>query len=121
MKIAISATAEGWDAAVDERFGRARYFSIVTIEGDSREIESIPNTQNLQAAQGAGIQAAQNVIGTGATKLLTGHVGPKAFKVLAAGEVEIHTVDGVTVKEAVEDLLAGKYNAVQSADVEGHW
>jgi len=121
MKLAISATSDGWDAPVDERFGRAKCFAIITIDGDKREIENTSNTQNLQAAQGAGIQAAATVSNSGATILLTGHVGPKAFRALEAGKIEICTGVSGTVKDALEGYLAGNYKISKGADVEGHW
>ena len=41
--------------------------------------------------QGAGIQAAQTVIGRGAEALITGFCGPKAFRVLTAAKVQVLT------------------------------
>ena len=121
MKIAVTASGEGWDAPIDERFGRARCFAIITIEGDQRSLDNIDNTQNLQAAQGAGIQAAEAIHRSGATKLMTGHVGPKAFRALNAGRVEIYSGVRGTVLQAVEDFLAGRLTPTKGADVEGHW
>ncbi len=121
MKIAITAAGEGWDAPVDERFGRAKSFAIVTMDDDERQLHMTPNTQNLHAAQGAGIQAAQTVADQGVTVLLTGHVGPKAYRALAAGKIEIYSGISGNVKSALEDYLAGKLTKTTGADVEGHW
>ena len=44
---------------VDPRFGRAKYFIIYDTE--TKEMEVVGNEQNFQAAQGAGVQSAQNV------------------------------------------------------------
>ena len=99
MKIAITTHGQDKDAPVDTRFGRAEYFLIHDTATDSWECH--PNHQSLTAAHGAGIQAAQNVIELGAELLITGHVGPKAFKVLNAGGMEIYSVG-----EAAENLHA---------------
>ena len=64
MKIAISARSASLESNFDTRFGRAPLF--VIYDTDSKEVSSCNNTQNLQAAQGAGIQTAQNVANAGA-------------------------------------------------------
>ncbi|MBP2638423.1 MAG: Dinitrogenase iron-molybdenum cofactor biosynthesis protein [Firmicutes bacterium] len=108
MKIAITAHDNDKTAAIDSRFGRADYFVIYDQETDTWE--ALANTQNVEAAHGAGIQAGQNLIKTGAEVLLTGHVGPKAFKVLDAGHVKMYSFGEMagTVKEALAAYLAGK-------------
>lgn len=121
MKIAITATKEGLQMPVDERFGRAQGFAIVDGDDPAGSYTYIPNTQNLQAAQGAGIQAAEHVAKTGATVLLTGHVGPKAYRALAAAKIEIYSGIKGTIAQAVEDFKAGKLTKADGADVEGHW
>ncbi|MBN2078364.1 MAG: NifB/NifX family molybdenum-iron cluster-binding protein [Spirochaetes bacterium] len=119
MRIAISSRGETLDAELDERFGRAAYFIIFDTEkGDS---SSIANTQNLELAQGAGIQSARTVINAGAGALVTGNVGPKAFRTLNAAGIEIYLAGSGTVKEAIEAFQAGRLKKVDGANVEGHW
>ena len=80
MKIAISAESDRITGAVDTRFGRAKGFIIH--DTDTGGNTHIDNEQNLESAQGAGIQSAKAVINAGAKVLLTGNVGPKAYAVL---------------------------------------
>ena len=120
-KIAISSRGDNWDDPVDERFGRAAYFAIVDTRVVPPALVPVPNKQNLQAAQGAGIQAAQNVADQGVTVLLTGHVGPKAFTALNAAGIEIFTGISGTVKDALSAYLSGSLTKASGADVEGHW
>jgi predicted Fe-Mo cluster-binding NifX family protein len=119
MKVAITAQQAAWDAPVDPRFGRARTF--VLIDTESRELTEIPNTQALEAAQGAGVQAAALVCRAGVEAIVTGHCGPKAFAALTAGGVKVFTGADGTVAEAVEKLVAGQLQQASTADVGGHW
>ncbi len=121
MKIAITSSGEGLQAPVDERFGRAKNFVIVEVNGDEKNVQTVPNTQNRQAAQGAGIQAAETVHRNGAEILLTGHVGPKAFRALDAAKIQIFSGIKGTVDEALDDYIAGRLDQAHGADVEGHW
>ena len=119
MKIAVTSKGEGLDSPVDQRFGRARGFIIADV--DSGELEWVDNEQNLNAAQGAGIQAAENVSRHGVAYVVTGHCGPKAFRTLAAAGIEVIIgVDG-TVGGAVEKFKAGELSPADGADVGGHW
>ena len=79
------------------------------------------NNQNVQAAQGAGIQAAQKVVKSGAQALVTGHCGPKAFRVLSAANVTVYNCQAETVAEAIEQVQSGQLSPAQVPDVEGHW
>lgn len=119
MQIVVTAQGSSLDSLVDPRFGRARHFILVSTDSDS--FAACDNIQNLNAAQGAGIQAAQTVARLGAQAVLTGHVGPKAFAVLQAAKIAVYTEVGGTVREAIEAFKAGKFQAAQGADVEGHW
>jgi predicted Fe-Mo cluster-binding NifX family protein len=120
-KIAISVVKEGWDAPVDARFGRAAGFAIVALDGDNRSLAYLPNVQNRQAAQGAGIQAAETVASAGAKVLLTGHVGPKAFRALKAAGIAMYTGITGSVEDALQAYADGSLNEAKDADVEGHW
>ncbi len=121
MKIAITAGGSGWDSPVDTRFGRAHTFCIITLHGAKQKIESIPNTKNMHAAQGAGIQAAETVSMAGVETLLTGHVGPKAFRALNAARIDVYCGVQGNVRQALDDFLSDKLAQASGADVEGHW
>ena len=108
MKIAVTAHGRDRAAQVDARFGRAEYF--VLYDEQSGAWDCVANPQNLQAVHGAGIQAGQTLLKTGAEVLITGYVGPKAFQVLTAGKVKMYSftrADG-TVQEALADFTAGR-------------
>ena len=119
MKIAITAQQNNMDSPIDPRFGRACWFIVYDTETD--EFTASSNEQNLNAAQGAGIQAAQNVARLGVGAVITGHVGPKAFTTLQAAKINIFTGASGTVKEAIGKFQAKKLQATDKADVEGHW
>ena len=119
MKAAITSTGEDLQSGVDPRFGRARWFVVVDTESDASE--ALDNEQNLNAMQGAGVQAAQNVSEAGVEAVITGNVGPKAFSVLGAAGIKIYTGATGTVADALEAFKAGKLEAAGGANVESHW
>lgn len=119
MKIAITSADGTLDGMVDERFGRTK--KIIIFDTETNTHETIDNTTNMNAAQGAGIQTAQNVVKTGARAVISGHLGPNAFRVVSGAGVEVFTVSGMTVRQALEAHKGGKLNKLAGADVEGHW
>ncbi len=119
MKIALSTSGSDLSAALDTRFGRAPKFLVLDLENGKFEI--IDNQQNLDAAQGAGIQSAETVIRSGAKALVSGHCGPNAFRVLSSAGVKVYNSDAATVAEAVEQFKQGKLKESGGADVQGHW
>jgi predicted Fe-Mo cluster-binding NifX family protein len=119
MKIAVSAKGKGLDSEVDPRFGRAPFF--VLIDPETMAFDVCENKQNLQLPQGAGIQAAQNIVDGGAEVLLTGNCGPKAFQVLQAAGVKVAVGLSGTVREVVSRFQQGKIEYAQAPNVEGHW
>ena len=102
MKIAISVRGESLESELDPTFGRARNFLLFDTE--TRAFTVHDNTENVNAAQGAGIQAAESVIRLGATAVITGQVGPKAFKALNVGGVRIFLAP--TLHNSVEAIDA---------------
>ncbi|MBP7865574.1 MAG: NifB/NifX family molybdenum-iron cluster-binding protein [Acidobacteria bacterium] len=119
MKIVFTTTGEGLDAPLDPRFGRAPRFLVYDLDDDTFTV--VDNSINLNAAQGAGIQSAETVARTGAKAVVTGHCGPKAFRVLSAAGVKIYPSPEATVAQALAAFRAGKLSEASSADVEGHW
>ena len=119
MKIAITSQGQDLDSQVDPRFGRAKFFIVIDTEADGFTVAD--NGMNLNAAQGAGIQAGRNVVELGVEAVITGHIGPKAFATLQAGNVKLYTGAAGTVAEVIEQFKEGKLEQTDAADVEGHW
>jgi predicted Fe-Mo cluster-binding NifX family protein len=118
MKIAFTTSGNDLDAPLDSRFGRAPKFIIYDLESGAFEV--IHNEKNMNAAQGAGIQAAETVVRLGVSCVMTGHCGPKAFRVLSAAGVKVYSVDAATVSEALDRFRTERIGALDAADVEGH-
>ena len=119
MKIAVTSQGQELSSPIDPRFGRAKSF--IVVDTDTGEFSAYDNAQNANAAQGAGIQAGRTVVDLGVAAVITGHVGPKAFATLRAGNVEVYPGASGTVEEAVRRLKAGELQPAEKADVEGHW
>ena len=119
MKAAVTSRGRTLGDEVDPRFGRAQVFLVVDTE--TGEFEAVDNKQNLEAAQGAGIQAARLVAERGADVVITGHCGPKAFRTLSAAGIKVVGGAEGTVAEELEKFKAGDLKPAGDADVEGHW
>jgi predicted Fe-Mo cluster-binding NifX family protein len=119
VKVAVTAQGKTLESPVDPRFGRAQCF--IVVETDTGEFEAVDNAQNLNAPQGAGIQAGRIVADRNCEAVITGHCGPNAFRTLSAAGVKVVVGAEGTVAEALEKFRSGELRATEGADVEGHW
>lgn len=118
-KIAITSEGPTLDDLLDPRFGRAAGFIIV--DPDTMAFEYVDNGISQTMAQGAGIQAAENVVKAGAKIVLTGYVGPKAFMALEGAGVQVaQNLDNLTVRQAIEKFKAGDLEWASSPNRTGH-
>ena len=106
--IAISSEGPTLEEWVDPRFGRAGGFVIVELP--ERKLDYIDNGASQMMAMGAGIETAERMAAAGVEVVLSGYVGPKAFAALSAAGIKIcQDVEGITIGEAIENYVAGKY------------
>ena len=119
MKIAIPARNNFIDSQIDERFGRSKGFIIY--DSDSGSFTWISNQQSMNSPQGAGIQAAKNVIDTRADVLIACNVGPKAFSVLQANNIEIYLCSIDSISKRLDDFKAGRLQKCTQPNAESHW
>lgn len=119
MKIAVSAEGKDLQSKVDPRFGRAAYFIIYNT--DDNTFEAVSNDDNAQAAQGAGVQAAQTVAARRVDWVVSGNMGPKAFAGLKTAKIKIACWSEGTVDEAVKLVMDNKLEELPEANVRGHW
>ena len=119
MKVCFTSTGQAVTDEVDPRFGRARFFIIY--DEESGECEAVDNQQNMNAASGAGVQSAMNVIELGCKVVVSGHIGPKAMGVLKEADIRVAVGAEGTVAEAIEQFKAGELADVDEADVAPRW
>jgi predicted Fe-Mo cluster-binding NifX family protein len=118
MKICVTAQAESLDAQIEARFGRCSFFVIVNSETMTYEVVS--NTA-VNAMGGAGVQAAQTLVDKDVSVVLTGNIGPNAYRVLSAAGIRM--VTGVTgnVENAVKQYQKGTLSETTGPTVSGHF
>ena len=119
MKVVITAQGNELTNEIDLRFGRAKW--LIVVDTETNDFQAHDNAINMNAAQGAGIQTGQNIANLGVEAVITGNVGPNAFKTLNAAGIKILLAEKQTVAEAMDSFKAGKLKEVNQANVEGHW
>ncbi len=115
-RVAVTCAGDTPDDPVDPRFGRCQYFMILALDG---ALEAVPNKAR-GLGNGAGIQAAQEMIDKKVDAVLTGDVGPNAYTVLAAAGVDIYVGCGGTVREVIEKYRSEDLAKTDSATSPGH-
>ncbi len=112
MRICVTSEGPTLDSKVEARFGRGRYF--IFVDTETMNYEAVENP-GVNAASGAGIQAAQLVAQNGAKVVITGgNFGPKAAETLSSFGVEMIGGFSGTVREAVESFKRGELGGVSS-------
>jgi len=119
MKVAVTSQGKDLSSGVDLRFGRAKW--ILLVDTDTGDVQVYDNAVNLNSASGAGIQTGARISEIGAQAVITGNVGPNAFKTLRAGEVDVFLCKAQSVEDALGLFKASKLEIVAEANVEGHW
>ncbi|MCQ1536163.1 dinitrogenase iron-molybdenum cofactor biosynthesis protein [Methanosarcina sp. KYL-1] len=104
MKICVTATSWNLDSTMDPHFGRAPYFIIIDPETMEFEVLENPGVSVL----GKGIQVAQAMVSKGIDVLLTGKIGPDAFRILSEEGVSIVTGASGSIQAAVEQFKKGE-------------
>lgn len=118
MKIAISSSGVTLQSDVDPRFGRCPYF--IFYDTDSDTFEHVDN-QAGQAMGGAGIQTGQLIEKNGAKAVITGNVGPNAFRVLSSASIKVYSGVSGKVNDAIKKLKAGQLIETIAPDVGSHF
>jgi len=105
MKIAIPVDEKTLESNVCVSFGRTPYFLIYDVE--TKESIFIDNSAAASTG-GAGIKAAQTIVDNKANALLTPRLGENAANVLKPAEIKIYKTTTASVKDNIDDFIAGK-------------
>ncbi len=103
MKTVITSSGNYVGALFDQRFGRAAWFCLFDEEtGDADFYEN----EFVDAGNGAGVKAAEKVVGLEAGKVISGDFGPKAKDILDKLDVQMVVIQdqGFTVKDVINKL-----------------
>ena len=117
MKIVVTASGADLEAPASPIFGRCPTY--VFVDTETMEFEAVENPA-MNAAGGAGIQAAQFVAERGGQAVVTGNVGPNAFNVFQSAGVPVYLFGGGTVRQAVEAYKEGQLSTAGGANVQAH-
>jgi len=111
MKVGVSASGRDLNARVDDRFGRCPWFLVV--DSGSLEFNAFENG-HAQEGMGAGMAAAKDLVDEHVDAVISGQVGPKAYEVLKAMDIDIFLVPGsITVKDALERFKRGELQQME--------
>ena len=114
--IAVTSTGPEMDSPMDPRFGRCTYFAIIDPSGNMKPVAN--GAQSL--GNGAGIEAAKQVSDLKVGTVITGNVGPNAFRVLAAAGIKVFVGGSGTVREALEKYRQGSLTQTSASTSPGH-
>jgi predicted Fe-Mo cluster-binding NifX family protein len=117
VKVAITSTGKTLSSTVDGRFGRCEYFLIV--DEKTGNMMPVPNGARSLGG-GAGIQAAQQIVNLGVQAIVTGDVGPNAFRVLATAGIRMFVGSSGTCESALADYREGRLREASAATSPGH-
>jgi predicted Fe-Mo cluster-binding NifX family protein len=116
-RVCITSTGHRGQDPVDPRFGRCAYFLIVDgPQGDFRAVEN----QARVLGNGAGIQAAQTIVNLDVKVLITGDLGPNAFRVLSASGIRTFRSLGGTAEQVLSEYRSGKLSMIEAPTGPGH-
>jgi|LSQX01.3.fsa_nt_gb nitrogen fixation NifU-like protein len=104
MKIAIPVDEQNIESNVCASFGRAPYYLIY--DADTKEATFIENSAAASAG-GAGIKAAQLIVDSKASAVLTPRCGGNAAEVLEAAGIKMYKTVSAPIKENIEAFAAG--------------
>jgi predicted Fe-Mo cluster-binding NifX family protein len=92
---------------------------LLIVDSETMQFEVISNTA-AGSSGGAGIQAAQTIVNMGAKVLVTGNIGPNAFRALLVAGIQIMTGASGTVMEAIEKFKKGELKKTDAPTVVEH-
>ncbi len=119
MIVAIPTPGTNLESRVDSRFGRAVGFILYDTEtGTYRHIE---NNLDALAPEGAGVQAARNLRMKNIGAVITGHCGPKAFRIFSEAGILVYSGVRGPISKAIEGLKSGELQVLSAADAAEHW
>lgn len=93
---------------------------LVAVDTETGEVTAHDNKVDSDAAHGAGVRAAQTAIRIGAQAVITGNIGPNAFRPLQAAGIQVYLTYAGTMEGIIARLEAGRLTAITEPSKRGH-
>ena len=104
--VAISSSSKDLTGNVDARFGRCKYFLLVTIvNGNIDSVESFENFK-MDMQGGVGIAVAQMLADKKIDAVISGNIGPRALDILRQFDILAYQ-SNKTKEQALQDYING--------------
>jgi predicted Fe-Mo cluster-binding NifX family protein len=115
--ICITASGREESSQQDPRFGRCEAFYL--FDDTKKEGRFIDNPFK-NAVGGAGVRAAELIVKEGASRLVSGQIGPNAWDVLKEAGIRVFSSKEANIRAALEAFLAGNLSEVEAPGPAGH-
>ncbi len=114
MKVAVSARGSTPDSDIDERMGRTYWLMIYETKNNSWQ--AINNDSGRNALNGAGQHTANLLIDLGVEAVLTGEIGPRAFRLLNSAGIDVYLGAAGTVMDTLVSWHDGQLDKARAAN-----
>ena len=114
MKICITAQGNTLESQIDPRFGRAKYF--IFYDDQTSEYEAVENPY-IGGIGGVGVQAGQLMDEKNVEVIITGNIGPNAYRTIQASSVTVYTGAQGPLKDVLEHYKNGELKPTYSPTV----
>ena len=113
MKIGISAKGKNREDLLDLHFGRCDYFQV--FDSENNTIKVLEN-KGISASGGAGVVAANQIIDEEVEVVITGSLGPNAFKLISKAGISPYKCEELPIKDV---LIKYRNNELEEIKSEG--
>lgn len=114
LKIGFSVTNNTENCVLDSRFGRCPYFMIVDTADNSKNwVEN----KGILAEGGAGIVAATQLVDLSLDIVITGNLGPNAWKVFQTANLKAYKTADIEIEKILADYKNGSLEEVLFEDL----
>jgi len=117
LKICLTAITNNLDSQLDPTFGRCAYFII--IDSQAMKFKALKN-KAAHVSEGAGVLAAQIMVGKEVKHVITGNIGPRAMQALKTAGIEVNIERDITVKDAIEKFRSKTLRKTNTPTVCGY-
>jgi cation diffusion facilitator family transporter len=103
------ANSEGMGSSPSNRFGRAAYFAVVTLDKERKEVEEWEVQENSAREKEvrAGLSAVRSLVDEKIDSLITQEIGEISFHALRDNLVSIYRLRGDSLQEVIDHYLNG--------------